>query len=209
MDIDTQLERDLVISFGKELIQTHDFKDRLKLEWYNRAAALLANRITEMLYDPDELNREVRGKAIWNNVAPMFNQKCDNSYQSLSVFDKINKIHFVPVIHMDYCSLSIKMELDDTVADNVHKISDGLRYDKENTELTAEGSFPGAAIAQFAVAKRVKNGKLCIGDARDVYKVWIQNIYDEWSLLIRGEPVSSAILSAVLERYVLNEKVRI
>jgi len=205
MDSDAKLEEDLMRSFGKELVKTQDFKDRLKLQWYNRAAALLANRLAEMIHRPDQIVTEKKGKVIWKDIDPMFNLVCTNKYTCLSVYDKLNRIHFTPVVHMDYCSMSMIIDLNDEVSDNIAKISDSLKYNKSTKELSAEGDFPTAAVVQFAIVKRINNGKLGLGDARDVYKIWIQLVYEEWLDIIQGKEITKAVLSAVLERYILDD----
>ncbi len=215
MDVDTKLELDLIRSIGKELIKAVDFKDQLGLnEWINKAAALLANRLAEMLSMdgkkmkmPDESNKDRKGHILWENINPMFNETCDNKYLSIQVFDRLGHIHFIPVTHMDYCNLTIHIELNEETANNLHKITDSIFYDEDLKELTASGGFPGAAIVQFAMVKRVNNGKVTITDARDIYKIWVKIVYDEWVDIIRGAQINSALLSPVLERYILNDKI--
>lgn len=202
MDIDEQLEKDLMRSFGRELVQTHDFKDKLGTQWYNRAAALLANRMAEMTVPPEEIVKEHKGYARWSNIEPMFNPKCEHKYGYLIVEDKLNHIHFTPVVHMDTCTMSMNITLNEELSQNIHKVSDSLRY--HNGKLSASSDFPGGCVAQFAVVKRINNGKLTLGDARDVYKVWIQLVYEEWLEIVQGKKIDKALLSAVLERYILN-----
>lgn len=204
MDIDDELEKDLVRSIGKELIKVPDFIDKLKLNWVNKAAALLANRFAEMSKIPNEIKTEPLGSVSWLDVEAMFNEKCNKSYSYITIYDKLNKIHFVPVTHMDFCTLCVPMELNDETVDILAELTDSLEYDDDKRELVASGDFPTSAVVQFAMAKRVNNNKMSIADARETYKTWLKIAYDEWSDIIGGKPIERALLSAILERYVLN-----
>lgn len=193
-----ELDRDLVIHFASELLFVNNFNDKLRLKWYNRSAALLANRLYLMLCTPDVIEKEMKGCIMWNNLATMFHLS-DRTYTNVAVYDLISTVHFVPSIHMDYLFMSIEMKLNDSTIKHLAKISDSLRY--KNGILTAEADFPGAIIAKFAIIKRVNENKISIEDARDTYRAWLKICYDEWREIIHGEDISKANLTKVLEKY--------
>lgn len=194
-----ELERDLVKYFAKCLISVDSFKDRLKLKWINRSAALLANRLYLMLGKVDVVEKDVKGYVKWNNLPAMFNEsgKC---YREVIVMDTITKIHFVPSIHMDYMMMSMDMELSEDTIEHIPKISDGLEYD--NGILTARSDFPAAIIAKFAIVKYIDEKKLSIGDARDTYRTWLKICHEEWCSILEGVDVREATLTTVLEKYI-------
>lgn len=201
---DDFLEKELIRTIGKKLISTASFKDRLGLrEWVNQASALMANQFTEMLKSPDEVDPKPKGYARWNKVEGLFNKdKCDRNYEYIECRDVLNKIHFIPVVHMDYCYVGLRISLREDIVDQLSQITDSLKY--RDGLLTASGDFPSAAIVQFAMAKRVNNGKISIQEARELYHSWITIAYNEWMDIYHGGGIEESRFSQVLEKYVLS-----
>jgi hypothetical protein len=201
-----ELDKELIRHFAKDLLEVDHFKDKLKLKWINRSAALLANRLYVMLRSPDTIDREVKGYTKWKDLSSMFysSDTSDNTYTEVIVADIISRVHFVPATHMDYLAMSIKITLSEDTIKHLNKISDSLRY--EDNVLTSESDFPGAIIAKFAIVKRVNEGKLNISDARDTYRIWLKICYDEWWAILHGADIPEAKLTQVLEKYILVSK---
>lgn len=196
-------EEDLIKTIGRKVIEVDDFNDELGLtKWVNRAAALLANRLTEVMYKPDKISLTINGYAKWDNVSALFNQSCKKRYKTILIRDTLSKIHFLPVVHMDYCIISLDMNLNEETIENLHKITSSVSY--EDGVLYASCDFPSAAIAQFAVIKRIDNRKQEIYDAKDTYKTWLKIVHDEWEMIVRGEHIGEALFTSVIERYILN-----
>lgn len=195
-----ELDRELIKHFVEDLLDVDYFKDNLKLQWVNRSAALLANRLYNMLEEFDYVDTSRKGYIKWKSVNSLFFES-NHIYEELIVADIISKVHFVPATHMDYMAMSIRMRLTEDTINHLSKISDSLRYVDEI--LTAESDFPGAIIAKFAVVKRVNEGKLNINDARDTYRIWLKICYDEWWHIVNGGHIDKAKLTKVLEKYIL------
>lgn len=182
----TILQQNLVRAINQQPEPGENF---LQLNWTHKNPQGRANQIAHLLGEPNSLDRNPGGQAIWRYVDPFFRKANIYNNSNIKPTDVYSKLvikdeeipHLVPGPHTDWFYAYMYIDVPSDRLNDVLALTESLGYDSMSKEIYARCHFMPANITSLFIAKQLALGYKNLAHAQQEYVALIPILAKEES----------------------------